>query len=306
MAVADPASASVTAADQDAEQALILAEDLRLLEALNPLKLTAEQINQVLPILDGAQARWKELDAERMKALAARKKALAEARSVALQGGRPSSRLQEQLLLFQESSTMKQEGQRRDHVLTIAAKLPRILSSTQIAQIRTHTAAVVTGKPSAFALARVTSAGIAAAPFELDDDPEKTPEEKFLTEMAKLRKAKGPEIDVRRNKFADKFLSGLDPDSPEYKTQLDAFMKTASEIHAMRPEQYEQEKQALAERFAQIRAVAKARKNARESAEQFQEIMEKGTGLEFFVDQILLSARAPAVLREMRTKLASR
>jgi len=306
MAVAAPESASIAATQQDAEQTLIFAEELRLLEALNPLKLTTSQVDQLISLLDGVQAGWKELDAERMRALAAREDAVAAARDMALRGGRPSSRLVEQLMLFQDTAEKKHEGRRRDDVMALAAKLTRILSQTQAQQIRAHTAAALTGRPSPLAMVKITADGVAATPFEFDNDVTQTPEEKWIEEMEKLRKASGPQVEIRRAKFVDSFLKGLDPNTPEYKEQLEALTQMANDVHGMPADRFQADRTTLAQQFAQMRAVAKARSAAKKAAEGFQDAqLPNATGLEFFVDQILFSDRAPAVLREMRTRLAS-
>lgn len=299
-------SASTAAIKQDADQAILFAEDLRLLQALNPLKLTITQIDQILPVLDGIQAGWSELDDERTRALAARKEALSQARHQALRGSAPSSRLVEQLALFQDGVTKKQEGRRRDDVMAISVKLTRILSQAQAQQIRSTTAAALTGRPSPLAMVRITGDGVSATPFQFDDNVTQTPEQQWIDEMEKLRKASGPQVDIRRAKFIDKFLKGMDPNTPEYKQQLDALTRMADEVHSMAADRFEAEQTAMAQNFAQMRAVSKARSKAKKAVEGFQEVaMPNATGLEFFVDQVLLSDRAPAVLREMRIRPTS-
>jgi hypothetical protein len=286
------------AVDRDAQQALQVAEDLRVLEALNPLKLSASQIGELIPVLDGAQARLKQLQAEKKRALANWKTSLDQAREQALQGGKPSSRLQQQLRLLQDTSERKETQARMDLVIAISAKLGRALSAEQAKQVKTLTQTTLVGQPSPFALAGEATDGDSAPSTDLH--------EKIARELDKLRRAKpGPQYEIRRVKFIDQFMKGLDPDAPEYQKQLNALFNQAGEIHEMAPDAFEQQKQTLLANFVQMRYAAQVRIQANRAAREVEAApLQNSTGLELFVEKVLMSPRAALVLRELRRTLS--
>jgi len=309
---AQPLAASDTTIQKDAEQAFNYAEDLRLLAAFRPLKLTTAQIDQILPVIQSIQARWKTIDAEQQRAMAERKATLADARNQALRGGPVSSHLREQFGLFTFSTTKKQVGSHQDGVILVSGRLSQILSRTQAQQIRDNTDAVMVGKPTPFALPVVAVTSMASAPFEWDNGPDSmenpvlTPEERWGGQLDKLRGATGPKFEIQQAKFVGQFIKGLDPNSPECKALVDKLTASAQEIASMPDDRFQHEKPALVDQLVQMRTVAKERHQVQKIAEAAHSSnLKNATGLEFFVDEFLLSERAPALLHEMRARLAS-
>jgi hypothetical protein len=311
---AERLAASDATIQKDAEQAFNYAEDLRLLEAFRPLKLTTAQIDQILPVIQSIQARWKTIDAEQQRAMAERKATLAEARNQALRGGPVSPVVHEQLRHFTYAAHKKQEGYRRDGVVLLSGRLSQILSPTQAQQIREDTEAAMTGKATPFALPAVsvsTTASARSEPEQLADslrDPEALSEEikNWHDRLDKLRNASGAQVQIQRAKFADKLLKGLDPSAPEYTALLDKVMTSAQDIASMPADRFQQERAGLVDHLMQMRTVAEQRHKAQKLAEEVHKVkLQSATGLEFFVDEFLLSERAPALLHEMRARLAS-
>jgi hypothetical protein len=301
-ATAAPAAHPMDAAtmDRDVEQSLRLAEDLRLLDALKPLELSANQIDELLPIVDGAQASLGKLETDRKRAIAERKAALAQAWQQAIHGGKPSSHLQQQLILLQDTSDRKAKQARMDMVISISGKLNKDLTEKQLKQVKTLIRTRLLNQ---------------ASPFGLTGDPDLHPStsnadpnaaisalhERITRQLDRVREADpGAEYELERATFVNQFMKGMDTSSPEYHKQLTTLLDQVSQIHSMTPEQFAQQKDDLVGQFAQMRYAARVRVQmgrADESKVQY------GTDLEPFVDEVLLNPRAAAVLREMRKSL---
>lgn len=284
--------------DRDAEQALQIAEDLRVMEALRPLKLSPSQMDELLPLLDGAQAKMKQLAAEKKRALADQKPSLVEARAKALQGGKPSSRLQQQLLLLRDTSDRKEKRARMDLVISISGKLTQILSTEQAKQVKTLTETTLLSQPSALVVASDTADGAAVKSSDLSD--------KISRELDRLRKSQpGPQYEMRRAGFIDQFMKGMDPNDPQYQKQLNSLFDWAGQIHEMSPDDFEQQRQDLLTHLVPLRHAAMVRVQANRAAKDADAApLQHSTGLEMFVEKVLMSPRAAMILREMRKCLS--
>jgi hypothetical protein len=290
--------AESAAIDRDAELAVQIAEDLRVMEAMSPLKLTAAQMDQLLPVLDGAQAKMKQLATEKKRALADRKAALVEARAKAIQGGKPSSRLQQQLVLLQDTSDRKAKQARMDLVVTISGKLIQILSAEQANQVKTLTQSTLLSQPSALTVVSDTGDGASTKSSDLND--------KIARELDRLRKAQpGPQYEMRRAGFVDQFMKGMDPNDPEYQKQLNSLFDQTGRIHEMSPDDYDQQRENLLSRLVPLRHAAMVRVQANRAAKDAESApLQHSTGLEMFVEKVLLSPRSTPVLHEMRRSMS--
>jgi hypothetical protein len=306
LGTAQPPARAVDAAavDRDAQQALQIAEELRVLETLRPLKLSASQIDELIPVVDGAQARLKQLETERKLALADRRASLVAAWDQAIHGGKPASRVQQQLLLLRDTSERKEKQARMDLVISVSAKFDRLLSTEQAKQVKALTQTSLVGQPSPFSVAGQAVDPDAAA----GSDPSASSDlsDKMSRELDKLRKAKpGPQYEIRRVKFIDQFVKGMDPDAPGYQKQLDSLFSQAGDIHDMSSDTFEQQRKSLLDKYVQLRHAALVRVQANRSAKDAEAApLQNSTGLELFVEKVLMSPRAALVLREMRKSLS--
>jgi hypothetical protein len=301
-ATAAPAAHPMDAAtmDRESDQALRIAEDLRILTALTPLELSANQMDELIPIVDGAQARLGKLEADRKRAIAERKAALAQAWQQAIHAGKPSSHLQQQLTLLQETSDRKAKQARMDLVISISSQLNKDLTEKQLKQVKT--------------LIRTTLFN-QASPFGLTGDPDLHPStspadpnaamtalhERITRQLGRVRDAApGPEFELERATFVNQFMKGMDVGSAEYQTKLNGLLDQVGQVHSMTPQQFEQQKDGLVGQFVQMRYAARVRVQIQRANEGS---VQQGTELEPFIDEVLMSPRAAAVLREMRKSL---
>jgi hypothetical protein len=135
-----PASPPPAAA---AQEALAASEDLAILKALAPLQLTRTQLSDLLPALQGAQAKLAELDAKEAAKLAAWRSSLEQARKDLLTGKSSGARASDQFALAQWGSAQKRAGLRGDLVSSVRAALDKILTPAQVAQMAASGQAVV-------------------------------------------------------------------------------------------------------------------------------------------------------------------
>lgn len=133
---AAPPGATAPAADPAAAQAALTAsEDVTLLKALTSLGLTRAQLTELLPSLQGAQAKLTELDSKEGAKLAAWQSSLEQARRDLLAGTSSGSRASEQFSLAQWTAGQNRARLRADLVSSLRAALQKLLTPAQTAQM---------------------------------------------------------------------------------------------------------------------------------------------------------------------------
>src|SRR5438445_500819 len=118
-----------------AQEALTASEDVAVLKALAPLGLTRTQLSELLPALQGGQAKLAELDSKEAAKLAAWHGTLEQARRDLLSGKGTGARASDQFALAQWGSAQKRASRRADLVSSLQATLAKILTPAQAAQV---------------------------------------------------------------------------------------------------------------------------------------------------------------------------
>jgi hypothetical protein len=118
-----------------ARETLTAAEDVTVLNSVNPLRLTAAQIQELLPHLRGAQNRLREQEAADTRSLAGLKEMLMQARRQLMTEGATASSAEQQVSLNRQSAAQRQAQLRRDLVASLRRQITTSLSASQQAQI---------------------------------------------------------------------------------------------------------------------------------------------------------------------------
>jgi hypothetical protein len=158
----DGSKVSPQAAAQDARDA---AAELRVTRVLGFLQLTRSQAAQLAPVLEQAQARLREADAQESAALARLKAAADEARRQALAGGQPSAASEQQYLSVSREWQARRERARADQAALIRSRLMRILTPQQLANLSAAVQAAALQSQSAQAMAEFTTGARGGGPI---------------------------------------------------------------------------------------------------------------------------------------------
>jgi hypothetical protein len=130
-----PSTPAAQGNDPAAQEALTASEDVAVLKALAPLGLTRTQLSDLLPALQGAQAKLAELDSKEAAKMAAWHGTLEQARRDLLSGKGNGARASDQFALVQWGAAQKRASLRSDLVSSLQATLEKILTPAQAAQV---------------------------------------------------------------------------------------------------------------------------------------------------------------------------
>jgi hypothetical protein len=116
-------------------EALTAAEDVTLLNGVNPLRLTTGQIQALLPLLRGAQSRLQEQETADARSFAGLREMLLQARRQLITEGTTASSAEQQVTLNRQSAGQRQAQLRRDLAAGLRRQLTTTLTASQQAQI---------------------------------------------------------------------------------------------------------------------------------------------------------------------------
>jgi hypothetical protein len=135
--------AADTAAERAAQEAMTAAEEIAIVRALAPLQLSRDQLGQLLPSLESAQARLTDLEQKEQARQAGQAAALEQARRDLLSGRGIGNRAVEQFNLARATAAQRRAGLRTELVASLRRALSTIVSASQTAQMAQSGQAVV-------------------------------------------------------------------------------------------------------------------------------------------------------------------
>jgi hypothetical protein len=146
-----------------AREALTAAEDVTLLNGVNPLRLTTGQVQTLLPLLRGAQSRLQEQATADARSFAGLREMLLQTRRQLITEGATSSSAEQQVALNRQSASQRQAQLRRDLAAGLRRQLTTTLTASQQAQIVTRGRQLVAAeRATALQQSRLTWAGTGA------------------------------------------------------------------------------------------------------------------------------------------------
>jgi hypothetical protein len=259
-----------------AREALTAAEDVAVLNGVNPLRLTAAQIQALLPHLRGAQSRLREQEAADARSLAGLREMLLQARRQLIAEGATASSAEQQVNLNRQSAAQRQAQLRRDLVASLRRQITATLTATQQAQIASRGRQLVAAE-------RVTTiqqsrqawpGGGPGGPGGGAFGPGGGQGRMF----DRLRDLPQDQFEQMSQRMASRFGQ---PGTPEYEQNLQFLQR----VRRMPADAYQQQRDQLAQQFLQ----ARVQSGAAESAD---------SALDAFINRYFLSPRVVPLLEE--------
>lgn len=269
-------SGAVRAADSSDPIAIgDAAEDVIVLNGINPLRLTPAQIEQLLPHLRGAQERLREAEAADARSFAGLHKMLLDARSRLLAGDATASSAEQQIALNRQSAAQRQAQVRRDLATSLRRQLAATLTPTQQAQMVTRGQQLLAAERTTLLQQRAVSlpAGPGGGPGRGAGGAPGGFQSRMLD---RLREAPQEQFDLMAQRMA---LRAGEPGTPAYNESLNFLNR----VRRMPSGDYQRQRDLLAQEFMQSRL------QAQQNAE---------AAMDRFIDRYLLSPRIVTLLEE--------
>jgi hypothetical protein len=285
-AAAEEAPSSPTPSPKTLE----LIEDLRILAILTPLRLKPEQATKLAGVATAAKEGLAAIDADAKARLDQQRGRLLAAREIAFRGGVIPPFTESQLTLATQSA----EGARAQKTATLIDDLSRrvrgILSREQAEHIETDLAPTFNQPWRRYARILSGPGATPKAGGKMPSDPGK-----WLNELRDLRldSAEGDPMKEIKD-FGKKLTRGLPGDSPLLDASVNQAQGFARQVLAMSPAEFNQRETELA------RIVAKQELSTRNQQRALEgKPLETFDPYRWLVEEVLLSPRAPADLRDM-------
>lgn len=269
-------SGAVRAADSSDPIAIgDAAEDVIVLNGINPVRLTPAQIEQLLPHLRGAQERLREAEAADARSFAGLHKMLLDARSRLLAGDATASSAEQQIALNRQSAAQRQAQVRRDLATSLRRQLAVTLTPTQQAQMVTRGQQLLAAERTTLFQQRAVSlpAGPGGGPGRGAGGAPGGFQSRMLD---RLREAPQEQFDLMAQRMA---LRAGEPGTPAYNESLNFLNR----VRRMPSGDYQRQRDLLAQEFMQSRL------QAQQNAE---------AAMDRFIDRYLLSPRIVTLLEE--------
>jgi hypothetical protein len=269
-----------------AREALTAAEDVTVLNGVNPLRLTTAQIQALLPLLRGAQTRLQEQETADARSFAGLREMLLQARRQLMSEGATASSAEQQVSLTRQSAAQRQAQLRRDLAAGLRRQLTTTLTASQQAQIVARGRQLVAAeRATALQQSRLTWAGVRPAGASAGGTGAGGPGAGGFGRgggqgqmFDRMRNLPQEQFDQMAQRMASR-LGG--PGTPEYEQNLRFLQK----VRDMPSDVYEQQRDQLGQQFLQ----ARLQENATDSAE---------SAMDAFIARYFLSPRIVPLLEE--------
>jgi hypothetical protein len=270
----------------DSPSAAEVLEDLRLLTILNTLTLSQKQVSQLAGLAEAARKKMEAAEAQQRTQSDKLRDQLLALRRAMLKGTGSSWSRAEQAVRFQETASRIAGRRQADDLITsLAPKVRAILTDEQAGEIQ--------------ALATEIAAQQAVVRVRADAQDPATAERmqrKITGLLDKVRSANaGKDRDKALKKLTGRMVAGLDPQSPTYQQQTQAVRALAEHAAVLSPEDFNQVKGELARSALPLAQQAMEQDAVRRAYDA-----PAVDPYRWFVEQVLLSPRAPTVLADKR------
>lgn len=268
---------------------LELVEDLRILSILNVLEPTRDQSTRLAAVAVSGKDGLAAIEAEVKEKLEQQRDRLLAARDRVLRGGVTPPSTDSQLAAASQSAEATRSYKTEQLIGTLAARVRRILTPEQAAQIENDLAPTADQAWRQYARALTGPAAAARGGGRMPADPGK-----WLHELRDLRvdSAEGnPAFEVED--FAKKLTRGLPASAPHFEQSFSQARTFASQVLAMPPNEFSQREWELA------RMAAKQELETRNMQRVFEgKPIETFDPYRWFVEVVMLSPRAAANFRD--------
>jgi hypothetical protein len=243
-----------------AREALTAAEDVVVLNGVNPLRLTPAQIQALLPHLRSAQSRLREQEAADARSLVGLKEMLLQARRQLMSEGTTARSAEQQVNLNRQSAAQRQAQLRRDLVASLRRQITATLTATQQAQIVARgqqlvaAERVTTIQQSRQAWAGGGPGGPGGGAFGPGGGQGRM--------FDRLRDLPQDQFDQMAQRMASRFGQ---PGTPEYDQNLQLLQR----VRRMPADVYQQQRDQLAQQLFQARVQSSAADNAEAVVDAF-------------------------------------